>query len=42
MGIGLSIAKKIVTSHKGDITAYNEDDGAVFQVSIPIIEELLK
>lgn len=37
MGIGLSIAKKIVTNHKGVIEAYNENDGATFEVTLPIL-----
>jgi len=32
MGIGLSIAKKIIDEQYGNITARNEDNGAVFEV----------
>ncbi|WP_419678213.1 PAS domain-containing sensor histidine kinase [Aliarcobacter lanthieri] len=38
MGIGLSIAKKIVEEHKGDIRAYNEN-GAVFEVKLKKYKE---
>lgn len=34
MGVGLSIAKKIIEEQNGEITAYNEDDGAVFEIII--------
>jgi len=34
MGVGLNIAKKIVLENDGTIEAYNEDDGAVFEVVI--------
>lgn len=34
MGIGLNIAKAIVTNHDGQIRAYNEGDGAVFEIVI--------
>lgn len=34
MGIGLNIAKDIMLQHNGDITAYNEDNCAVFEVKI--------
>ncbi len=34
MGVGLSIAKKIIDDHKdATIQAYNEDDGAVFEIT---------
>ena len=34
MGVGLSIAKKIIDDHKGStIKAYNEDNGAVFEIT---------
>ena len=32
MGVGLSIAKKIIENQDGSIEAYNEDDGAVFKI----------
>ncbi|QOY51611.1 sensor histidine kinase [Candidatus Sulfurimonas baltica] len=35
MGIGLSIAKKIVLDQKGDIDAYNDKDGAIFKITLP-------
>lgn len=36
MGVGLNIAKKIVDENDGTIKAYNEDDGAVFEVTFPL------
>jgi C4-dicarboxylate-specific signal transduction histidine kinase len=36
MGVGLSIAKKIVDDQGASIKAYNEDEGAVFEVCIPL------
>jgi PAS domain S-box-containing protein len=38
MGLGLNITKKIMESLKGGIIAYNDDNGAVFEVNIPIIK----
>lgn len=35
-GIGLSLAKEIIHLHKGNVTAYNYLDGAVFEVKLPI------
>ncbi len=32
MGVGLNVAQKIVYENNGTIKAYNEDDGAVFEV----------
>lgn len=34
-GIGLSLAKEIVSLHKGTISASN-DDGTVFEISLPL------
>lgn len=34
MGIGLSIAKKIIDEQGGTIEAYNQNDGAVFEITI--------
>jgi PAS domain S-box-containing protein len=35
MGIGLSIAKKIIESNNGTIEAYNEEKKAVFKITFP-------
>ncbi|MEA3289569.1 MAG: hybrid sensor histidine kinase/response regulator [Campylobacterota bacterium] len=35
MGVGLSIAKKIIEEQHGVISAYNKNDGAVFEVVLP-------
>lgn len=35
MGVGLNIAKKIVEEQGGEIVAFNEDNGAIFQVTLP-------
>jgi PAS domain S-box-containing protein len=37
MGVGLNIAKKIVEDQDGEIIAYNEDDGAVFEVKLKLV-----
>ncbi|MDD2698952.1 MAG: PAS domain S-box protein [Arcobacteraceae bacterium] len=34
MGLGLNIAKKIIDSNNGKIEAYNENNGAVFKVTL--------
>ena len=39
MGIGLSIAKKIIEEHNGSIKAYNEDNGALFEIRLKKIKE---
>ena len=39
IGIGLNIAHRIVSQNKGTLVAYNEEDGAVFEVSIPLAKE---
>lgn len=36
MGIGLNIAQSIVHEHGGTIRAYNDDEGAVFTVTLPL------
>ncbi|MFP4486784.1 MAG: ATP-binding protein [Campylobacterales bacterium] len=38
MGLGLNITKKIMESLKGSIIAYNDNNGAVFEINIPIIK----
>jgi PAS domain S-box-containing protein len=38
MGIGLNIAKKIIEEQNGEIRAFNENDGALFEVRLPLIE----
>lgn len=39
LGIGLNIAKKIVLDQGGDIAAYNSEDGAVFEVRLPLFKK---
>ena len=39
MGVGLNIAKKIVDEQDGNIKAYNEDLGAVFEIRLKACEE---
>jgi len=39
IGIGLNIAQQIITQHEGEIIAYNENDGAVFEVRLPLAKE---
>lgn len=39
IGIGLNIAQQIITQHQGEIRAYNEGEGAIFEVRLPRIEE---
>ena len=34
MGVGLNIAKKIIDEQDGQILAYNENDGAVFEINL--------
>ncbi len=38
VGIGLALVKAIVDTHNGNIKAYNGVRGAVFKISIPILE----
>ncbi len=33
-GIGLALAAEIIKLHKGSITAYNDEDGAVFEIKL--------
>ena len=35
-GIGLALTKESIHLHKGTIRAYNGDNGAVFEISIPV------
>lgn len=37
MGVGLSIAKKIIDDQNGYISGINEDEGAVFIIKLPIL-----
>jgi PAS domain S-box-containing protein len=39
MGVGLNIAKRIVDEQDGSIKAFNEDDGAVFEIRLKNCEE---
>ena len=34
MGVGLNVAKRIINDQKGEILAYNENGGAVFEVKL--------
>lgn len=34
MGVGLNVAQKIIFENEGTITAYNEDNGAIFEIII--------
>lgn len=36
MGLGLNIAKKIIENQNGSIQAYNENNGAVFEIKLPL------
>ncbi len=38
-GLGLSITKKIITKHNGDIKVLDSNEGTLFQIRIPIIEQ---
>ncbi|MEA3352878.1 MAG: hybrid sensor histidine kinase/response regulator [Campylobacterota bacterium] len=35
MGVGLSIAKRIIDDQQGEIKGYNHEDGAVFEIILP-------
>ena len=37
IGVGLNIAQKIIQEHQGFVKAYNEDDGAVFEIKLKAI-----
>ena len=37
MGIGLNVAKRIVTDHNGKIIPYNYESGAIFEILLPKI-----
>lgn len=39
IGIGLNIAQQIVLQNNGVISAYNENEGAVFEVRLPVTKE---
>ncbi len=39
IGIGLNIAQQIVIQNEGEICAFNEDEGAVFEVHLPLVKE---
>ena len=38
-GLGLAIVKQIVEKHGGKINAYNDQEGVVFQINVPLINE---
>jgi two-component system sensor kinase FixL len=42
MGLGLSIARSIVTAHGGHIWAENQDVGATFHVTLPVAESVAR
>jgi len=37
-GLGLAIANRIILNHNGSIEAYNSEQGAVFTITLPLIE----
>lgn len=37
-GLGLAIAKEIVTAHQGTISAASSEEGTVFSISLPALE----
>jgi PAS domain S-box-containing protein len=36
LGIGLNLVKNIIDEHNGEIKAYNRDQGAIFEIHLPI------
>jgi two-component system, sporulation sensor kinase E len=38
-GIGLTLAKRIVQDHKGSISVKSDEDGTVFTVWLPIVQQ---
>lgn len=36
-GIGLALVQEIIHLHHGDVTAYNSNSGAIFEVTLPLI-----
>ena len=39
MGVGLNVAKKIIDDQNGEMIAYNEDGGAVFEVRFRNVDD---
>jgi nitrogen-specific signal transduction histidine kinase len=37
MGLGLAIIRKIILDHKGDIQCLSSNEGAAFEVSLPLM-----
>ena len=38
-GIGLALTKEIIKLHGGEITALNDEKGAVFRIVLPLVKE---